>query len=114
VPVSDLGEQISTILDEIQKGYYEQAKQYRDENIRTDIDNLEDLKAFFTPKNEDKPEIHGGFIRAKWCEDPESEKLLDGLKVSIRCLPLDQSGTEGRCILTGKPAKTDAIFAKSY
>jgi prolyl-tRNA synthetase len=34
--------------------------------------------------------------------------------VSIRCLPFDQSGTEGPCVLTGKPATLDAIFAKAY
>lgn len=114
VPIGDLEEQVVAILDEIQETYYEQARQYRDENLRTDIDNFEDFKAYFTPKNPERPEIHGGFVRAKWCEDPESEKILDGLKVSIRCLPLDQTGTEGRCVLTGRPATTDAIFAKAY
>ena len=72
------------------------------------------MKAFFTPKNADKPEIHGGFVRAKWCEDRETEDLLKESKLTIRCLPFDQPGTEGRCIITGKPATCDAIFAKAY
>lgn len=106
--------QIVNTLEEIQNNYFQQAKAYRDENIRTDIATFEEMKAFFTPKNADKPEIHGGFVLAKWCGDPETEKMLDPLKVSIRCLPLKQSGTQGKCILTGRPATTDAIFAKSY
>jgi prolyl-tRNA synthetase len=78
------------------------------------VENFEKLKEFFTPQNEDKPEIHGGFVLAKWCGDPVTEELLKDLKVTIRCLPLKQSGTEGICVLTGKPATIDAIFAKSY
>ena len=59
-------------------------------------------------------EIHGGFVLAKWCGDPATEEMLSELKVTIRCLPVEQSGTKGRCILTGKEATLDAIFAKSY
>jgi len=109
-----LPNEIVNILDEIQDGYFESAKQIRDQNIASHIKTFEELKAFFTPKNSDKPEIHGGFVLAKWCGDPETEKMLDELKVSIRCLPLKQSGTEGTCVLTGKLATLDAIFAKSY
>lgn len=106
--------QILSILDSMQRGYFEDAKKYRDANIRTDIKSLEELRAYFTPKNPEKPEIHGGFVLGKWCGDVETEKMLDEFKVSIRCLPLEQSGTEGTCILTGKKATLDAIFAKSY
>lgn len=112
--IGDLCEEISDLLDEIQKSYYQQAKEFQNKHIRRDITNFEELKSFFTPKNPDKPEIHGGFVFAKWCGDKESEQLLEELKVSIRCLPLEQSNTQGTCILTGKPATMDAIFAKSY
>ena len=102
------------LLGAIQKGLYEDACRHRDANIVRDITTFEELKRFFTPKNSDKPEIHGGFVLAKWCGDPESEKLLDEFKISIRCLPLNQSGTEGTCVLTGRKGTIDAIFAKSY
>ncbi len=112
--LEDIQEQVPEILDDIQKKYFREAKNHREAHTRTDISNFEEFKKFFTPKNAEKPEIHGGFVRAKWCGDPESEQLLEGLKVSVRCLPLDQSGTQGTCVLTGKPAVIDAIFAKSY
>lgn len=102
------------ILDSIQERYYAQATSYRDANIVTELKTLDDMKAYFTPKNPQKPEIHGGFVKAKWSETPGTEGMLDDLKVTLRCLPLEQSGTEGKCILTGKPATTDAIFAKAY
>ncbi len=114
LPISAIATQIPEILDQIQKNYYTQALQMRDTNLRTDLQTFEEFKQYFTPKNTEKPEIHGGFVLAKWCGDPETEKILDELKVSIRCLPLKQSGTTGKCILTGKPGTIDAIFAKSY
>ena len=40
------------------------------------IETFDQLRAFFTPKNEEKPEIHGGFVLAKWCGDPATEELL--------------------------------------
>jgi len=114
VAVDQIGTRIPTILDEIQQNYFDQAKKFLDANIRKDITTLDDMRQFFTPKNSAKPEIHGGFVKAKWCGDPETEEMLKEFKVTIRCLPLDQSGTEGKCILTGKPATIDAIFAKAY
>lgn len=110
----DVVEKAISLLDEIQKNYFEQAKAYRDAQIYRHIETFDQLRAFFTPKNEDKPEIHGGFVLAKWCGDAATEEMLKELKVTIRCLPLKQSGTKGRCTLTGKEATLDAIFAKSY
>lgn len=114
VSADQLGEEVLRLLEEMQTNYYEQAKRYRDQNICSDIKNIEEMRTYFTPKNLDKPEIHGGFVLAKWCGDPETEKMLDELKVTIRCLPTKQSGTQGVCVLTGRPATLDAIFAKSY
>lgn len=114
VDVSTIGDTVVSTLDEMQKGYLATAKAFRDANIRDDIHDFETLKAFFTPKNAERPEIHGGFVRAKWCGDVVTETMLSDLKVTIRCLPLDQSGTQGKCILTGRPATLDAIFAKAY
>ncbi len=114
VALESLQEVIPDILGEIQANYFEQARAFRDMHINKDIEDIESLKKFFTPKNIEKPEIHGGFVLAKWCGDPESEKLLDPLKLTIRCIPLSQSKTKGRCILTGKEAVTDIIIAKAY
>ncbi len=110
----NLNERLVIILEEIQHNYYTQAKAFQQKNIHDNIHTLDELKAFFTPKNAEKPEAHGGFILAKWCEDPTTESLLEELKVTIRCLPVDQRGTEGKCIFTGRPATRDIILAKSY
>ncbi len=114
VESSRLPEEVVKILGEIQKNYYEEALRFRDQAISRELSTFEELKQFFTSKNQEKPEIHGGFVLAKWCGDPETESLLEGLKVTVRCLPTEQTHTTGRCILTGKPAVLDAVFAKSY
>lgn len=108
LPLATFIEQFPIILEEIQTSYWEQAKAYRDAAICDTVETFEELVAFFL---DDKK---GGFILAKWCGDPATEELLTPHKVTIRCLPLKQRETEGRCILTGRPAKLDAIFAKSY
>jgi prolyl-tRNA synthetase len=105
---------VLALLDEMQSGYFEQARAHRDSNIVRDIKSFEEFKAFFTPKNVENPEIHGGFVLAKWCNDPAMEEKLAELKVTIRCMPLEQSGTPGKCVVTGRDATVDAIFAKSY
>lgn len=103
------------ILEEIQKNYFAQAKEYRDQNINTSLKNADEFKAFFTPKNIEKPEIHGGFVKAPWSgEEKDIAALLEELKVTIRCIPFKQSGSLGKCIFTGKQAKCEAIFAKAY
>lgn len=114
VAMKDLIVQLLPLLDEIQANYLAQAKNFRKEHTCLTIENWDQFKAFFTPKNPEKPEIHGGFVRAKWCGDEESVQLLEELKVTIRCLPLDQDGKEGKCVLTGKKATLEAIFAKAY
>lgn len=45
-------------------------KKHLNDNINRDIKDFEQFKAYFTPKNTEKPEIHGGFVLAKWSGDP--------------------------------------------
>ncbi|MBX7138666.1 MAG: proline--tRNA ligase [Oligoflexia bacterium] len=105
---------ISRTLAEIQDNYFRAAKDLCDRNVRSDIEDFDEFKRFFTPQNAAKPEIHGGFVLAKWCEDPVTVQLLSDLKVTVRCEPLQQSGRAGKCVITGKPATKEFIFAKSY
>lgn len=114
VGMNEIREKVIPILDDIQSSMLKQARAYLEEFTVSDIKSFADFQKFFTPKNPDKPEVHGGFIRAKWCGDIESIKALESQKVTIRCLPLDQSGTSGKCVITGRDATLDAVFAKSY
>lgn len=114
VPLEALPQYVETALKEMQENYYQRALAFRDQNICKAISTKEEFIRYFTPKNQEKPEIHGGFVLAKWCGDLETEEKLKEFKVTVRCIPLEQSGTTGTCVLTGKKATLDAIFAKSY
>jgi prolyl-tRNA synthetase len=113
VPRQQLVDSVSSILEEMQSGLFSQARQMRDKNSR-DINNLAEFREYFTPKNEVKPEIHGGFARCHWHESDEVDQMLKDLKVTIRCVPLDESDEPGTCIFTGQPSPRRAVFAKAY
>jgi prolyl-tRNA synthetase len=114
VPRDNLPTAIPDILSEMQRNMYEQAKALLHEHINREIASFSEFQDYFTPKNSEKPEIHGGFAWTKWCGSPECEKKAAEMKVTIRCLPFEQSGAEGRCVVCGGKATLDAVFAKSY
>lgn len=113
LPLTQFVEQFPLILEEIQQSYWREAKTYRDAAICDTLQTFDELIAFFAGDEQGKG-TKGGFVLAKWCGDAKTEELLTEHKITIRCLPLAQRNHDGRCILTGKPAKLDAIFAKSY
>jgi prolyl-tRNA synthetase len=114
VEFANLGELIPNVLEQIQVGYYVSARSHLESNTVSDLKDFAEFKDFFTPKNLDKPEVHGGFVKAGWCGDASEEARLNDLKVTIRCLPFDQDDIPAKCIVTGRPATQIAIFAKAY
>ena len=105
---------IGETLADIQESMFKRAFACRDENTRK-IDSKDDFISFFTPKNQEQPEIHGGFALAHWCgEKALEEQIAKDYGVSIRNIPFDLAGEEGTCIFTGKKSKQRVLFAKAY
>ena len=109
----ELVQTVGTLLDEMQARLYQQALELREANTRQ-IDSLEEFREYFTPRDEEKPEIHGGFALCHWNEDPAVDQILKDLKVTIRCIPSGIEPQPGQCIFTGKPSAGRAVFAKAY
>jgi prolyl-tRNA synthetase len=104
---------VEQILTEIQGGYFDASAERLASRTAREITDLGDFKRWFEADEGDSTE--GGFVRAPWSEAPESLAVLEGLKASVRCLPLDQALPDGaRCVLTGEPAKVEAVFGKAY
>ena len=101
------------ILADMQSNLLKRALDYRTEHTRK-IDSLDEFLAWFTPKNPDKPEIHGGFALSHWVDDPSVQAKLAELKVTVRCIPLDDDKEPGKCIFTGRPSPRRVVFGKSY
>ncbi len=112
-PYDQLVANVAALLTEMQQNLFSRALALREANTQQ-IDTLDDFRAYFTPKDEKNPEIHGGFALCHWHDDPAVDQLLKELKVTIRCIPLDAPAEEGRCIITGKPSQRRVIFAKAY
>lgn len=120
-PAISRGEFVSTIAAELaamQQGLFDKALAFRQANTRI-ITKLDEFVDYFTPKQADNPEIHGGFAVCHFTEGPETEALLAKLKVTIRCIPVsDEPGfeteTPGTCLFTGQPTNRRAVFAKAY
>ncbi len=114
VPMAEFEEKLPGILAEIQATLFQRAKAFQEENTR-EIDTKEEFIEFFTPRNKEKPEIHGGFALAHWCGDAAVEaEIQEQLKVTIRCIPFDLPKEPGQCVWTGQPSEQRVVFAKSY
>lgn len=103
-------------LENIQNSLLQAAEDRLNKNIKSDIQTPEEFEKYFEKQNVyvggDKPSVT--FVRGKWCGDNDIEEKLKSMKINIRCIPFDQSGTEGVCLITGKPATIDVIYARSY
>ena len=122
IPFADLPRRVPELLEAMQRGLLERALAFRDAHTHA-IDDRAAFDAFFTPKNAEKPEIHGGFALAHFCGNAACEaEIKDSLKVTIRCVPLgDIDGARagrvhepGRCIVCGGESSQRVVFAKSY
>jgi len=97
-----------------QQALFDQALAFQKARTVTNITARDALVAYFT-KDADNTFASGqGFVRAKWAGDMDSLKVIEELGVTIRCIPFDQDGQTGTCVLTGKPATQDVIFARAY
>lgn len=104
---------VAEILTDIQQGLFNRALKLREENTKV-IDNEADFRAYFTPSDSERPELHGGFALCHFADEESLQPLLKELKVTPRCIPLDNNDAPGTCFLTGKPAEKQAVFAKAY
>jgi len=114
LPRAEFVLKITSILDDIQENLFQRALDLRDTNIKP-IDSKKEFYDYFTPKNAEKPEIHGGFALSHWSGQAfVEEQVRNDLGVTIRCIPLDAEEETGKCIISGEPSSRRVIFAKSY
>lgn len=105
VSAKGLNENIEKLLNDIHENLYSQSKDFIKDKINR-IENINEIKD------------QKGFFEASWSEDVESEKLLkEKFSMVSRVLPRENEDKEPKnkkCFITGKPAKHDWLFAKSY
>ncbi|MDD2573162.1 MAG: proline--tRNA ligase [Bacillota bacterium] len=106
ISMGELEKEIGTLLEEIQRGIFQKALEYRDKSIRV-ANNMEEFASLI--------ESQRGFIKAMWCEASECEATIkEKTGATTRCIPFEQDKTGDRCVVCGKPAERVAYFAKAY
>lgn len=104
VPQQGIAAAVSQLLEEIQKSLHDRALEVRKAHTMEPAEYGEFKKA-----------VETGFAFAWWCGSADCEaKIKEETKATMRCIPLEQPGGSGQCILCGKPAREKAIFARAY
>ncbi len=107
-PLGELSARVATLLGEIQKSLYAQARAALTAGTR-DFDDYAALK------KQMEGEGGGGMANLWWCGSAKCEtKIREETRATCRAIPLDQSGSAGRCIVCAEPARERAYFAKAY
>jgi prolyl-tRNA synthetase len=106
VPEDTIVQEVTRILEDIQKNLYARAKTALDGSISTAM-GYDEFKRVLDQR--------GGFIRSCWCGVTECE---DGIRTesgaTIRTIPLQPESTFSGCVRCGKPATKVVYFARAY
>jgi prolyl-tRNA synthetase len=104
VPQAGLIERLEQLLVDIQQNLYDRALTFRADHT-ADVATYDELKV----------QVERGFARCYWAGTTEDEQQIqDETKATIRCIPLDQPGSTGKCFYTGKETTQQVIFARAY
>jgi prolyl-tRNA synthetase len=95
---------VTALLDNIQASLYTRALAFRQANTH-DPKDYEEFKEV----------IQNGWAFSWWCGDAGCEaRIKDETKATARCIPLEQPGGEGPCIVCGSTASQKVYFARAY
>lgn len=106
MPIGQAATKIKSLLDDIQDQLLERARAFRDEHthVVSDYAGLVELM-----------EKDGGFARCYWAgSDDDEARIKEETKATIRCIPFEQTGEKGRCIVTGRETDVQVLFGKAY
>ncbi|MEK7398986.1 MAG: proline--tRNA ligase [Candidatus Poribacteria bacterium] len=106
VKEADLKGVIEKMLDDIQAGIFQKAKDFRDNHTY----NVDDFATFESIMEEGR-----GFIYSNWCGSSDCEKTIqDKTSATIRCIPLEGAEPTGKCVHCDEEGKYKVYFAKAY
>ncbi|MCS6798881.1 MAG: proline--tRNA ligase [Myxococcota bacterium] len=121
-PLHEVAARVGEVLSDMQTQLLQKALAFRDA-YTVALDDAGELEAFFTPRDAQRPEIHGGFALAHWCGGSACEQRAHAFKASIRVVPVhgiaaaraaERIEERGRCVFCGGPSPRRVLFAKAY
>lgn len=106
VSLDNIEEELSALLDKIQKQMYDAALKNR-ETKTSSATSYEEFKQIIDEK--------GGFVKAMWCGDEACEnKIKEDTGATSRCMPFKQEHIADTCVCCGKPADKMVYWGKAY
>ncbi|MGQ9668112.1 MAG: His/Gly/Thr/Pro-type tRNA ligase C-terminal domain-containing protein, partial [Anaerolineae bacterium] len=103
-PMEALESRVDEALKTIQSDLFARALRFREENM-------------FYPRTyaELAEAVENGFALAPWCGSEECEaKVKEDTKATTRCIPFEQPEEVGPCVVCGRPAEKQVLFARAY
>ncbi len=93
-------------MEAFQTELFARAKK-RTEDNSIFVESYEELKSALAQRS--------GFVRCWFNPDVANEKTIkEETKGTVRCVPLDQPGGNGKCIFTGEIAERQVLFSVAY
>ena len=106
LPVASLASVMPDLLADIQADLYAAAKRLLDDNTEA-VTSYERLR--------ERVAANAGFSRAWWCGSADCEARVKAeTHATIRCIPFEQPGGSGSCVVCGAASDVQAIFARAY
>ena len=112
MPLAQFVAEAPQLLEAIQSGLFERAKAFREARSVRLTSQAEVLDYF--AEGSGKATDKSGFAHVHVADEPAVTALLDPLKVTVRCIPMDGPDDPGTCIVTGKPVARPSVLARSY
>jgi prolyl-tRNA synthetase len=113
MPLTQFVAEAPGLLEELQSGMFERAKAFREQrSVR--LSTQAEVLDFFAETPEKGAGTRGGFAFVHVADDPAVLAVLDPLKVTVRCIPMDGEDEPGSCIITGQPVRRRSVLARSY
>ena len=109
LPLDGIGESVARVLDEIQQGLLDAARERRDANSVRNVDKEALLEIMGTT---------GGFAYGGFCGREECELAVkDATKATVRVLPDEEFQSPEpptTCTWCGEPSTDEALWARAY
>ena len=102
--IDGLGENLSALLETVQKDMLVKARERRDQKV-VEADSLDGILQGVENKN---------FVKAGWCGCRECEDKVKETAAATARVMCDEEGVPEKCAICGKPAKHKVIFARAY
>ncbi len=106
IAIEEFKSKVVEMLGEMQDNLLKKSEDFTNKNIET-ISSKDQFIEYF--KNPDS-----GFARVNFALDSDYEQVCKKLKVSARCMPIEDQELSGDCVFSGKKPEKVALFGRSY